>query len=227
MTFPLAAVTAGLAAGTILAGLAAIAGVLFLLQRLRVRHRPVLVISTLFWRAAVEEARARVLVERFRHPLVYLFLLAICAFLWLAAAGLDGEDRDGRRHLVLVEGSAAAGVTEARLAETLRSVATHVGPPDALRDGRRSPAPGRQGSRRPRRFPHQGRPGRGASAERGDASTQRRAARAPCRPCRQGGATSGGGRGPAELDRRARDRSLAPRPWAHCPAAAPVSGYDS
>ena len=93
--------------GAILFGLAALAGGLFLLQRLRVRHRPVRVISTLFWKEAVEEARARVLVERFRHPFVYLFLLAICGLLWLAASGLDTDDRHGRQHVVLLDGSFA------------------------------------------------------------------------------------------------------------------------
>lgn len=114
--------TALLAPITILLGLAAIAGALYLLQRLRVRHRPVRVISTLFWRAAVEEARARVLVERFRHPLVYLLLLFICSLLWLAVAGVDRTDLDGRRHVVLVEASAAAGVTEESLARALDAV---------------------------------------------------------------------------------------------------------
>ena len=94
-------------AGATLFGLAALAGGLFLLQRLRVRHRPVRVISTLFWKEAVEEARARVLVERFRHPFVYLFLLAICGLLWLAASGLETDDRHGRQHVVLLDGSFA------------------------------------------------------------------------------------------------------------------------
>ncbi len=93
----------------LISGLLAIAGGLYLLQRLRVRHRPVRVVSTLFWRAAVEEARARVLVERFRHPLVYLFLLAICALLWFAAGGLGFEDRSGTHHVVLIDGSQGMG----------------------------------------------------------------------------------------------------------------------
>ena len=58
-------------------GLAAIAGLLFALQRLRVRHRPVQVETALFWQQAVEESRARVLTQRFRHPWTYLLLLLI------------------------------------------------------------------------------------------------------------------------------------------------------
>ena len=52
-------------------GAAALAAGLFLLQRLRVRHRPVVVVSTLFWQEALQEARARVLVQRFRHLFTY------------------------------------------------------------------------------------------------------------------------------------------------------------
>jgi len=48
-------------------GLVALAGILFALQRLRVRHRDLRVPTTLFWKEAVERARARTLVERFRH----------------------------------------------------------------------------------------------------------------------------------------------------------------
>ena len=101
--------TSLLGAGATILGLAAIAGILYLLQRLRVRHRPVRVVSTLFWREAVEEARARVLVQRFRHPLIYLFLLGILALLWLATSGLDVDRRFGAQHLVLIDGSARMG----------------------------------------------------------------------------------------------------------------------
>jgi len=67
-------------------GLVGLAGVLYLLQRLRVRHREIDVVTTLFWREALQETRARVLVRRFRHPLAYAFVLAIAALLWLAFA---------------------------------------------------------------------------------------------------------------------------------------------
>ena len=72
--------------GAVLAGIAALAGVLYALQRLRVRHRPVTVVTTLFWKEAVEETRARVLVHRFRHFWAYLLLLTIVSLLWIAIA---------------------------------------------------------------------------------------------------------------------------------------------
>ena len=46
--------------------LGALVAGLYLLQRLRVQHRDLQVPTTLFWREAVEEARARVLVRRFQ-----------------------------------------------------------------------------------------------------------------------------------------------------------------
>lgn len=110
--------TALLAPTVIIAGIAALAGILYLLQRLRVRHRPVRVVSTLFWREAVEEARARVLVERFRHPLAYLLLLGIVTLVWFAATGVDLDRRTGDRHLVLIDASARMSEPE-RFAETV------------------------------------------------------------------------------------------------------------
>jgi hypothetical protein len=87
-------------------GLLAIAAALFALQRLRVRHQQVEVETTLFWKQAIEESRARVLTQRFRHPWTYALLLLICALLWLSFAGIRGDGGDGRRHLVLLDGSA-------------------------------------------------------------------------------------------------------------------------
>jgi hypothetical protein len=92
--------------GATLAGVAALAGGLYWLQRLRVRHREVPVVTALFWREAVEETRARELRLRFRHPLAYLFILAICAALWLAAAGLRADARTDRQLVLLLDGSA-------------------------------------------------------------------------------------------------------------------------
>jgi hypothetical protein len=71
--------------------LAAAAGVLGVLQMLRVRPRPVRVVTTLFWDQASRQARARTLLERFRHPLTYALLLAIAALVILAL----GEPRLG------------------------------------------------------------------------------------------------------------------------------------
>lgn len=86
-------------------GLAALAGGLFFLQMLRVRHRQIEVPTTMFWREAVEESRARVLRQRFRHPWAYVLLLAIAALLWLAIAGLTAQAKQGQDYLLVLDGS--------------------------------------------------------------------------------------------------------------------------
>ncbi|MHC4954339.1 MAG: vWA domain-containing protein [Planctomycetota bacterium] len=88
-------------------GLALLAGILFVLQRLRVRHKEVVVPTTLFWRAAVQETRARVFMRRFRHPLAYALLLLVAALLWLAfAEPVARADRERRATVFLLDGSA-------------------------------------------------------------------------------------------------------------------------
>ena len=62
------------------------AGVLAGLQYLRIRPRKLRVITTLFWQQAAEQAHARTLFERFRHPRTYLLLLAVGLLLLLALA---------------------------------------------------------------------------------------------------------------------------------------------
>jgi hypothetical protein len=62
----------------------AAAGILALLHLLRVRPRPLRVVTTLFWIQAAEAAKARTLLERFRHPLTYALLLLICSLIALA-----------------------------------------------------------------------------------------------------------------------------------------------
>jgi hypothetical protein len=92
----------------VIAGLVGLAAVLYALQWLRVRYREVPVVTTMFWREALEEAPARVFRERFRHLPAYLLLLAICALLWLALAGPRWPTRDDNVHYVLLlDGSAA------------------------------------------------------------------------------------------------------------------------
>lgn len=86
-------------------GLLALGGALFALQRLRVRHREVPVETLLFWQAALEPARARVLTERFRHPWAYALLLLIATALWVALAQPEPRGT-GERHLVLLDASA-------------------------------------------------------------------------------------------------------------------------
>ncbi|MEM7386099.1 MAG: BatA domain-containing protein, partial [Verrucomicrobiota bacterium] len=79
-----------------LLGLLVVAGLLFLLQRLRVKYRDVEVVTTLFWKQAIEESRARVLVRKFRHPWAYLLALAIGALLWLAVAEPQWDRDDAK-----------------------------------------------------------------------------------------------------------------------------------
>lgn len=86
-------------------GLVALAAGLYVLQRLRVRQREVTVVTTLFWREALEENRARVLTQRFRHPWTYLFLLALSSLLWLALGGLANSERPATAHYLLLDGS--------------------------------------------------------------------------------------------------------------------------
>jgi len=97
---------ANLSPGVFLAGLAALAAGLFLLQRLRVRHQRKMVVTTLFWKEALEEARARVLVKRFRHPWAYLLVLLICALLWLGFAEPRLAPDTDHDYVVLIDGSA-------------------------------------------------------------------------------------------------------------------------
>lgn len=106
-----------------LIGLAALAALLFALQRLRVRHRVEPVVTTLFWREALEEAKARVFVRRFRHWLAYLLILALGAALWLAAATPERSLDDRPRYVVLIDTSAAA-TTAARRAQWVEALET-------------------------------------------------------------------------------------------------------
>ncbi|MFT4542614.1 MAG: hypothetical protein ACI841_000552 [Planctomycetota bacterium] len=91
------------------AGVLALAGVLFMLQRLRVRHREVVVVTTMFWREAIEEQRARTLVERFRHPLSYLIALLVAGLLWLGVGRPDSVRAEGQQHVLLLDASAGMG----------------------------------------------------------------------------------------------------------------------
>ena len=106
----------------VLVGLAALAAGLYWLQRLRVRHREVVVPTTLFWRAAVQETRARVLTRRFRHPLAYALLLGIASLLWLAfaePAGSDGAEEGNTLFLLDASAGMAWGDRFERAKRTL------------------------------------------------------------------------------------------------------------
>lgn len=99
-------------AAIVLAGLGVAAAVLYFLQRLRIRQQPLTVETTLFWEQAIEEARARVLVHRFRYPWVYALLLLIASALWLAFARPTIEGVSKRDEVVLIVGSQGTGNAE-------------------------------------------------------------------------------------------------------------------
>lgn len=96
-----------LSGGAFALGLAALAFGLYLLQRIRVRHQEVVVVTTLFWREALEESRARTLVERFRHPFAYAVALLLATLLWWSVAGPTTVRDRGRQHVLLLDASAA------------------------------------------------------------------------------------------------------------------------
>ncbi len=89
----------------VLLGVIGLAAALWLAQRLRVQHREVEVLSTLFWEAAIEETRARVFVRRFRHWLAWLMLVAIASLLWMLLAQPTRSPADGTKHVVLLDWS--------------------------------------------------------------------------------------------------------------------------
>src|SRR5690554_4932984 len=92
-----------------------VAVVLALLHLLRVRPRPIHVVTTLFWQQAIEQPRARTLWQRFRHPRTYALLAAIGALLALALANpqLGGRGEAVSEVIVL-----DAGVTMGARADT-------------------------------------------------------------------------------------------------------------
>ncbi len=96
MSFPFLSATA------VLAGIAAIAVALWFAQRLRVQHREVEVLSTIFWQQALEETRAHVFVRRFRHWWAWALLVTIASLLWILLAAPQAHSLDGTRHVVLI-----------------------------------------------------------------------------------------------------------------------------
>lgn len=90
-------------------GLLALAGLLFLLQQLRIRYTELPVATTMFWAAAVREAPVRVLRQRFRHLLAYLLALLICWLLWIGFGGpLTSAQRTAGFNILVIDGSAHA-----------------------------------------------------------------------------------------------------------------------
>ncbi|MEO0478317.1 MAG: hypothetical protein AAF196_02430 [Planctomycetota bacterium] len=96
----------------LLLGALALAGVTFALQILRVRHREQRVVTTMFWRQALQEERVRVFRERFRHPLAWLLITAIAVLSWFAYARPSIDREPDMDVVVLVDGSAQSSVDE-------------------------------------------------------------------------------------------------------------------
>ena len=91
----------------LLAGGAGLAGLLYVLQQLRIRYTEVAVPTAMFWREAARDAPVRVFRRRFRHWLAYLLSLLICWLLWLGLAEPRVEDREGGQyHVLFLDGSA-------------------------------------------------------------------------------------------------------------------------
>lgn len=89
----------------VLLGMLLLAIGLWLAQRLRVQHREVEVLSTLFWQSALEETRARVFTKRFRHWPAWLLLVAISCLLWMLMAQPQTAAFNSTQHVVLLDRS--------------------------------------------------------------------------------------------------------------------------
>ena len=114
----------------LLAGAAGLAGLLYVLQQLRIRYTEVAVPTAMFWLEAARDAPVRVFRRRFRHWLAYLLSLLICWLLWLGLAEPQVDDPEGGQyHVLFLDGSAhmsAPGDLERaieRVRDDLRSLA--------------------------------------------------------------------------------------------------------
>jgi hypothetical protein len=98
------------------------AGVLAALQYLRVNPRRTRVVTSLFWRQAVEQARARTLFERFRHPRTYLLLLAASLLVLLALAAPVRHAENKPRRVIALEAGLAMSAGDDRFENALALV---------------------------------------------------------------------------------------------------------
>ena len=93
------------------AGLATLAGGLYLLQQLRIRYTRIPVATTLFWAEAVRDAPVRVFRQRFKHWLAWLLAVLICWLLWLGFADLrTNRSETADFHALILDGSAHSAV---------------------------------------------------------------------------------------------------------------------
>jgi hypothetical protein len=106
---------AGIPGWAVAAVVAAAAGLLGVLHLLRVRPREIRVVTTLFWAHAVEQARARTLLERFRHPWTYALLLLLCALLAFALGQPRRTSEPANRmwEVIVVNGGASMTAPDA------------------------------------------------------------------------------------------------------------------
>ena len=123
---------ANLSTWAVAGGLAALAAVLYALQRLRIRLRERQVATLLFWKAALNESPARTLMQRFRHVWAYLLILSICSLIWLAIAEPEWRDRHGDDFYVLLLDGSAGMAREGRFEQALEELERDLDrlPPD-------------------------------------------------------------------------------------------------
>jgi hypothetical protein len=110
----------------VLAGLAGLAAALFVLQRLRTRYRDVTVVTTLFWKQVIDETPVRKFWGRFRHPLAYALILAICSLVWLAFAEPQFDASQDRTFYVLVLDGSAGMAEGTRFQEAVQALERQV-----------------------------------------------------------------------------------------------------
>lgn len=92
-----------------MAGMIALAGIVYLLQRLRPERRVLRLPTAALWAQAMRDTPARVLGGRFRYWLAYLLILTITLLLWLAASHpqVDPAAAGGRMQIFYLDNSAA------------------------------------------------------------------------------------------------------------------------
>jgi len=86
------------------------AGALAVLHLLRVRRRQMRVVTTMFWRQAAEESRARSLIERFRYPLTWAMLTLLCSLIALALGKPVMNSEHGSATVIVLDAGASMDV---------------------------------------------------------------------------------------------------------------------
>ncbi|MGL5019125.1 MAG: hypothetical protein ACRDBP_13395, partial [Luteolibacter sp.] len=98
------------------------AGALAALQYLRVRPRRTRVVTSLFWSQAAEQARARTLFERFRHPRTFLLLLAASLLVLLALAAPVFHTENKPHRVIALEAGLDMNANDERFENALNLV---------------------------------------------------------------------------------------------------------